>query len=616
MSDAPRLLDADGKPIPREVIASLRQEIAPTGAQYARPPFSGHLAFGINPQRLAGIIRASDTGNSLDWMILAEEIEELYPHYQAVLSKRRRQVAQLPITVEDANDEVVPDAEKHGDLVREWLKTGALQHAMFDVLDGVPKGYSVHEIIWEQADGHAWPLELKYRPQRFFEISWLDGETVWLRTETGFQDLLPHKFLVHAHRSKSGHVIRGGLTRAVAFLWMYASFTLKDWALFVQAYGPPYTVGRYGPEASDSDKTTLWRAVSSIAGDVHAMIPKSMEIELVTMPDRAAGSALYEKRLDWLDRSVSKLVLGGTAGTDAISGGHAVGREHREVEQDVERFDAGLLSNTINRQIVPAMVAFTFGPQKAYPVVTVGRPDEVPIRDVVDALADLGGMGLTAKASQIRARLQLDEPDDDDKIVGGVTPAPVPKPTIPAPARELPRDGFSQRPWLSGLITLQSEAPPEVVEQLTQRLAEEAAGAMHGMTQRVRAEFDAATDIRDLAHRLHGLKLDPSDFAEAMARGLALANLVGQASLVEELRHRQHVARMSEDRADLPDTDFAVPELRELRIDDETHVRLAWDMVDRTQGLTPAQRQQARRLILRRARRLGIDTSGWDSHEN
>lgn len=67
-----------------------------------------------------------------------------------------------------------------------------------------------------------------------------------------------------------------------------------------------------------------------------------------------------------------------------------------------------------------------------------------------------------------------------------------------------------------------------------------------------------------------------------------------------------------EDRDKLPDEHFAVPGKRKLPIPDATHTRLAWDMVDRTQGLTTEERSEARARIMRRAKELGIDTSEWD----
>lgn len=540
-SRAPDLVDQFGKPIPRETIAALREEISPPGAQFARPPFSGHEAFGIDPAKLGAVVRAADTGSTLAYMTLAEEVEELYPHYAAVLSKRKRAVCQLPVTVEAADDGA--SEMLHADFVTEWVKSGVLQQSLFDMADALGKGYSVCEIVWDVAADGVRPCRLPWRSQRWFEISWQDGETVWLRTEGGFADLVEHKFVVHRHAYKSGLVVRGGLTRAVIFLWLYAAYTQRDWALFTQGYGLPMRLGRYGPEASESDKRVLWRAVSSIAGDVAAIVPKSMEVEFVKAEGGAAGHELFLKRADWLDRSVSKMVLGGTAGTDAISGGHAVGKEHRDIEVDVERFDAEKLSVTITRQLVQRMVAFTFGPQERYPVLRIGRPDEVPIEKVIAAVGDLASLGLTVKADQIRQRLQLDKPDDDDEIIGGRAPDPqpvLPKPQLPIPTGapsglHAARPGKLPGKLFGSLLTLHAAEAEAVVEALTDRLAEDAAAALHGMQARIRTEIEAAEDWDDLQARLDALQLDPAEFALAMQRGLALAHLAGQADLLAEL---------------------------------------------------------------------------------
>lgn len=64
-------------------------------------------------------------------------------------------------------------------------------------------------------------------------------------------------------------------------------------------------------------------------------------------------------------------------------------------------------------------------------------------------------------------------------------------------------------------------------------------------------------------------------------------------------------------RGALPDSEFAVPGKRKLPIPDKHHVRLAWDMVDRTQGLTSEERRVARERIKRRAHEFGIDTGAW-----
>lgn len=59
--------------------------------------------------------------------------------------------------------------------------------------------------------------------------------------------------------------------------------------------------------------------------------------------------------------------------------------------------------------------------------------------------------------------------------------------------------------------------------------------------------------------------------------------------------------------------DFAVPGKQALLINDAKHTRLAWDMVDRTGGLTPEEKSTARHRILERAKQQGVDTSNWDT---
>jgi len=211
--DATGLIDQYGNPIPAWEIARLKAPIAAPSSLSVRQPFVGHLAFGVDPGRLGAIIRAADLGQTRDWFIIAEEIEELYVHYASVLGKRRRQVSLLPVTVKAAK---IPNGEKHADFVRDWLDTGVLERAMFDITDALGKGYSVNEIMWDVQPGRVWPAEILWRNPRDFEVSWKDGQTLWERVNGGFADLAPHKFLLHVHQSKSGNPVRSGLTRMIA----------------------------------------------------------------------------------------------------------------------------------------------------------------------------------------------------------------------------------------------------------------------------------------------------------------------------------------------------------------------------------------------------------------
>lgn len=63
----------------------------------------------------------------------------------------------------------------------------------------------------------------------------------------------------------------------------------------------------------------------------------------------------------------------------------------------------------------------------------------------------------------------------------------------------------------------------------------------------------------------------------------------------------------------LPDSDFAVPGKRKLRMNDAHNTRSSWYNIEATQGLTPDERAEARRRILCRAGELNIDTRSWNT---
>jgi phage gp29-like protein len=259
-----------------------------------------------------------------------------------------------------------------------------------------------------------------------------------------------------------------------------------------------------------------------------------MEIEFVADREKRAGAELYERRLDWLNREVSKLVLGSTAATEALAGGHAVGKEHRDVEIDVKRYDAQTLATTINRQIIAPMIAFTFGPQARYPLLAIGQPDQVPLQEFYPGVAAMIDRGLKVRAREVRERFGLSDPEPGDQVMGPATDIGAGQ----KPLRALPEEeGDMQSAFapLRRLLMAAESGAGEVMEALGARLAEEAEGALAGLTGRVRRAFERARDLPDLAARLEALALPKAEFGTAMAKGLALAHLAGRAEVLEEL---------------------------------------------------------------------------------
>jgi hypothetical protein len=69
-------------------------------------------------------------------------------------------------------------------------------------------------------------------------------------------------------------------------------------------------------------------------------------------------------------------------------------------------------------------------------------------------------------------------------------------------------------------------------------------------------------------------------------------------------------------RDNLNDEQFAVPGKRKLPIENEKHIRLAWDLLDDTEGLTAEEKAAAKTRILHAARDHDMDVSDWSGAQD
>ncbi|WP_102226911.1 DUF935 domain-containing protein [Acidimangrovimonas sediminis] len=550
MAKTPTLLDQWGRPVRKAV---LTEEISGPTLAGVRSPIAGTPADGLTPVRLASILREADHGEAVRYLELAEVIEERDPHYLGVLGTRRRSVSQIDVTVEAASD-AARDVEI-ADMVRDWLERDELQEELFDILDSIGKGYSFTEIIWDTSEGQWQPQRLEWRDPRWFRWEQRDLTTpLYLADDGTRQPLEPFKYIFARMKAKSGIPARSGLARVAAWGWMFKAFTQRDWAIFTQTYGQPLRVGKYGAGSSKEDRDTLFRAVANIAGDCAAIISQSMEIEFVESKNVGPGSDLYEKRSDWLDRQISKAVLGQTATTDAIAGGHAVGQEHRQVQEDIERADAKALSAILNRDLIRPWVDLEYGPQERYPRLVIARPEVEDIGTLADALAKLVPLGLKVQASEVRDRAGFSDPEENSEVLGATTPQnPPPNApnTPPEPGQVDPSQQDRPVKHFSGEIKRglglpgvtaapQAEGPSagkksggSPQDLLTDRMEIEAGPEIAAMIDQVEAMLSAASSLDEFRSMLLEAfpSIDSSGLARVMAAGMMAAEAAGRTAL-------------------------------------------------------------------------------------
>jgi phage gp29-like protein len=261
--------------------------------------------------------------------------------------------------------------------------------------------------------------------------------------------------------------------------------------------------------------------VRNIASDAAAIIPASMQLEFVEASKAAANAAVFQGLVEFFERQTSKLVLGQTATTDAIAGGHAVGQEHRQVQEDIERADARQLMVTLKRDLVVPLVSLNMGPRDAYPTIRIGRPAQDDLTLQLSALKELVPLGLKVSMSEVRDKFGFADPDDKDELLGAAAaPSSATVPPAVSPAQ-------AEKPALAAQGTGEADAVDGMVDEL---LADWKPLAAPLVTAILSAAEDA-TSAEDFVSRLvavaaadHGAGL-----RDALARGQFMARVAARA---------------------------------------------------------------------------------------
>lgn len=394
-----QLLDAQGRPIRRQALA---EPVATGSLAGVRSVWQGAVAPGLTPGGLAGILRACDEGSLDAYLTLAEEMEERDPHYFSVLGMRKRAVSGVAPSVEPASDDA-RDVEI-ADAVREQIaEHDGFAGLVEDVLDGLGKGFSVVEILWRPEGSGWWIKGFESIDPRWFTYDRELGRELRLKDESNPTDgvpLEPGHFITYEARLKSGLAFRGGLARVAAFSWMCKAYTLKDWVAFVELYGLPLRLGRYGEQATKEDVQKLFSAVANIGTDAAAVLPESMKIEFIDATKGTGGEKIFEGLARWVDEQVSKAVLGQTMTADD-GGSLAQAKVHDGVRHDIAKADARAVSAVLNRDLVKLFVDANYGVQQAYPrlSIQIAEPEDVEL--IVESVVKLAGLGMRFKASEL-----------------------------------------------------------------------------------------------------------------------------------------------------------------------------------------------------------------------
>jgi phage gp29-like protein len=486
----------------------------------------------LTPERLAEILNDVKRGECpADYLELAQDIELKDLHYRSVLSTRKDAITGLEIKVIPAGE------DRHGMELAEAVErdivknsTAKLYSLIRDMLDALAKGFSVNEIIWN-TDKTPWkPCAYKFRDARWFQYDRETGKTLMLRSPlgSGLEPLKPFHFVVHEPHLVSGNQITAGLALPALYYWMLKSYDVTSWAAFIDRYGYPIRIGKYGKKSTEQDRATLKRAVAAIGQDFGAVIPESAVLDIIESKHAADTSNVYQHMADWVDKQISKLVLGQTMTTDEGSS-RAQSETHDKVRDDIADSDIQQVIETLNSAITVPYINLNFGEQENYPKIDLFKPDEKNIEQIITAVEKMGPQGFLVKADELRSLLGLSNPEEEDETVGGRA--------VYAPSEYgFPVPGEPEKPELNAERPAAAGGAPDDLDALI----EESGGGYVPISDDIAAVIekaaDRSTDFESFREELQKLVKNwpPDKIAECIAVATFKARALGDAEFAKE----------------------------------------------------------------------------------
>jgi phage gp29-like protein len=507
---------------------TLQSEVASAGLTGIRQAWTLRPMASLTPAHVVDILRRASLGDAKEYLLAAADIEEKDLHYRSVLQTRKLAAAGLPLSVSPADE--TPAAEKAAELVQDALERLDIPALLVGLLDALSKGYAVAEILWSTQGGRWLPQDALIREPHWFQFDRETGRH--LRLYDGSpdgQELPEYKFICHAPRILAGIPIMGGLARSALWAWVFKSYALRDWAAFAELYGQPLRLGKYDASATQQDIDVLRRAVMDVGSDAAAVIPDSLKIEFQESTAKTASADLYQRLIEYLDRQVSKAVLGQTLTTDqGSSGSLAQATVHNEVRSDLLRADARSLSATLRRGLIGPIVRLNLG-DAPLPHVELFVEEPEDMVALADQLSKIVPLGAKVPERWVREKWGIPEAEGDEPLLGAVSAPENLKQT------EQDKDKHSRKATAAHAQETSGEDVTPISSQ-AERMAADAEPGWATILEHIGKLVEDAPDLPALRESLLASYADlpDGDLAEVMAMGFAAAELAGRYDVERE----------------------------------------------------------------------------------
>lgn len=287
------------------------------------------------------------------------------PHAGSVLQTRYLSVAGEKLEITPGEDSA--KGKEIAEFVTGELHGCNFKQAAQELLQAILYGYFCAEVMWVVENGRVGIDRIIGKHPRRFAFT-MERELRLLTRESGMAgaEVPEHKFIVFSY-GDSDNPYGKGLGQKLWWPVWFKKHGIKFWLIFLDKFGMPTGVGKYPAGATTEQKKTLHEAIDAIHSETGVIIPDSMAVELLEAS--RSGNVTYETLCEYMDKQISKAVLGQTLTTEVSGGSYAASKTHDDVRMDIKDADAGMLAECLNRSLIPWLVDYNFAGVAKYPTI-------------------------------------------------------------------------------------------------------------------------------------------------------------------------------------------------------------------------------------------------------
>ena len=408
------------------------------------------------------------------------------------------------------------------DYVSDVLTNCNFDQARQEILKALLYGFYTLEIMWKYAPS-PWrgedqgeggkitigkligkhPRRFIFTPERELRLltlqNMIDGE------------VLPERKFITLTCGDSDNPYGKGLGQRLWWPVWFKKHGIKFWMVFLEKFGMPTIVGKYPPGTLKDKQDKLLEAIETIQTDTGITMPDNQTIEFLEAS--RAGDVTHEQLCEYMDRQISKAVLGQTASTEGTPGRLGNEQTQENVRQEIIEADADLLDGCLNENLIKWIVDYNFPNVTAYPKIITyanAKPD-LTGRIAIDRSLVVD-IGLPVAVDYFYETYGIPAPQPGEALA---VPA---KPSAPGLPGQIQTPQFAE--------STKKDMPDIIAEMVSKDSLPLTDVFIDGLKHLV-ATAESMEDLKGRIIDLYG-ELDPAELGAVIARGMLLAEAAGR----------------------------------------------------------------------------------------